>query len=70
MSAPVEYSQAAWTVANKFSRVLGSETRDLAGWVELALKATRQDEREECAAVADKFGDPEIRDAILERKDK
>ncbi len=32
------YSKEAWDIANRYSDVLASETRDLAGWIDAALK--------------------------------
>lgn len=43
-----QHSEIAWGIASKFSRVLASETRDLAGLIDAALAA----ERERCAHIA------------------
>lgn len=43
-----EHSEAAWKIASLYSKVLASETRDLAAHIDAAIAA----ERERCAKVA------------------
>lgn len=47
-----QHSEVAWGIASKFSRVLASETRDLAALIDEAISA----ERERCAGIAESFG--------------
>lgn len=44
-----EHSETAWKIASLYSRVLASETRDLAAHIDVAIAA----ERERCAKVCD-----------------
>lgn len=47
------YSPTAWRIASLYSRVLASETRDLAAHIDLAIAH----ERERCAKIAVSFGE-------------
>lgn len=43
------HSKTAWDIASRYSAVLASETRDLAGAIDKAIA----DERERCAEIAE-----------------
>lgn len=43
-----QHSKTAWDIANKYGHVLGSETRDLAANIDVAIRA----ERTACADIA------------------
>lgn len=47
------YSETAWSIAIKYSNVLASETRDLAAWIDDALKKRDQVAFEEAAKIAE-----------------